>query len=578
MMGNTPRSGTVLRAHAITMLTILLSACGGGGSDDGTISPPNTGTPPPTTPPAVSYSLIEDEAQAQRFLSTATFGADAAEIAAMVGTDAADWLADEFAKPAVEYTPRVIPLVTERLDEPFNARATRPYHSDFFWEATITADDQLRQRALFAWSQIVVVGEINSNRVHQHATYMDSLYLNAFGNYRDLIDDITYTATMGDYLTYRGSQRANANTGRLPDENYAREILQLFSIGLIELNMDGTPALVNGETVETYDNDDIVNLSRVFTGMNFDRTPDPEWLMWTVPMAHFANRHSPETKNFLDVSIPENTDGPTSIDLALDGIFAHDNVPPFIARQLIQRFTMSSPPPAYVERVATAFATGSYEADNGRMFGNGQRGDLQATLAAVLLDESMFQDDVAGKLREPVLRFIHLVRAMDMANINATAENRLRNTASSGTSLGQHPFRPPSVFNFYRPGYLAPNSESGGLGLTAPELQIVNGASSIGYINFVGDYIFDRTPNGGGDSFAPDYAPFDALADDPDALVRYVDDLLTGGRLPSAEFDEMVSIINDMPLRANAMDSDLRKRSQTALYLLATSPTFAVVQ
>ncbi|MEL7309873.1 MAG: DUF1800 family protein [Pseudomonadota bacterium] len=572
------------RAVLSTFMLLALAACGGGGTDEGTIAPPPVGNPPPdptptpNPPPTVSYSLIETEAEAQRFLSTATFGGTSSDIAALVGQDAADWLAAEFAKPATNYLDRVIPLITQRLDEPFNARATRPVHSDMFWEATISGNDQLRQRALFALSQIVVVGEFSLNRSHQHAAYMDALYLNAFGNYRDLLDDITYNPSMGDYLTYRGSQRANANTGRLPDENYAREILQLFTIGLIELNMDGTPALQNGQTVETFDNDDIVNLSRVFTGMNFDRTRNPEWLMWAVPMAHFANRHSPESKEFLGVSIPENTDGPTSIDLALDGIFAHDNVPPFIARQLIQRFTMSSPPPAYVERVATAFATGSFTADNGATFGTGNRGDMQATLAAVLLDELMFADTVDGKLREPVLRFVHLIRAMETENINVAAENRLRDSGDTGTSLGQHPFRPPSVFNFYRPGYVAPNTESGERGLTAPELQIVNGASSIGYINFVGDYIFNRTPNGGTNAFEPNYAPFVALADDGDALVTYVDSLLTGGRLPQQDFDEFASIVDAMPLRSGQTDSDLRKRAQTALYLVATSATFAVVQ
>ncbi|MEL6301842.1 MAG: DUF1800 family protein [Pseudomonadota bacterium] len=569
------------RGFSFLAAIVLITACGGGGTDDGTIAPPPTGTPPPNPPaptPSVSYSLIEDEAAAQRFLSTATFGGTADDISNLVGRDAADWLAAEFAKPARPYLPQVLPLVTERLNEPFNARATRPVHANLFWEAMIDADDQLRQRALFALSQIVVVGEENLNVTHRHAYYMDALYENAFGNYRDVLLDITYAPTMGVYLTYRGSRRANANTGQLPDENYAREILQLFTIGLLELNMDGTPVLVNGQTVETYDNDDIVNLSRVFTGMNFDRVPDPEWQMWNRPLTFNANLHSPESKDFLDVFIPENTDGPTSLTLAIDGIFAHDNVPPFMARQLIQRFTMSSPPPEYVERVAMAFATGSYSADNGVSFGTGTRGDLQATLAAVLLDELMFEDTVAGKVREPVLRFIHLIRAMETQNIDVVAETRLRNTRDTGTSLGQHPFRPPSVFNFYRPGYIAPNTQSGAQGLTAPELQIVNGASSIGYINFVGDYIFNRTPNGGTNAFEPNYGPFVALADDGVALVTYVDNLMTGGRLPQQDFDNFATIIDGMPLRNNQIDADLRKRAQTAIYLLATSSTFAVVQ
>ena len=579
-MRSRSRSGTLVRSLLAALGMLTLAACGGGGGDDGAIVPPATGTPPPTQPPAPdpSYSIIADEASAQRFLSVATFGGTRDEIAALVGRDAADWLADEFAKPASPYTEQVLPFVTFDTDQTFNARADRPHHSDLFWEAMIGADDQLRQRMLFALSQIIVVSEVNLRQVHRHATYMDALYENAFGNYRDVLYDVTYTPTMSDYLTYRGSRKADANTGRLPDENYAREILQLFSIGLVELNPDGTPRLVGGESVETFDNDDIVNLSRVFTGMQFDLSRDPEWLTWTVPLVHNANAHSPESKVFLGVNIPENTDGATSVTRAIDGIFAHPNVAPFISRQLIQRFTLSSPPPAYVARVASAFETGSYTADNGRAFGTGVRGDLQATLAAVLLDETLFGAATDGKLREPVLRFAHLVRALEMSNIDAAVENRLRDASATGVSLGQHPFRPPSVFNFYRPGYVAPNTESGAAGMTAPELQIVNGATSVGYINFVGDYIFDRTPSGGNESFTPNYAPFDALADDPAGLVRFTDDLLTGGRLPTADFDEMVAVIDSMPLRSESLDADRRKRAQVAIYLIAASSAFAVVQ
>ncbi|MEN7343385.1 MAG: DUF1800 family protein [Pseudomonadota bacterium] len=570
------------------LLTLLMAACGGG-SDDGTVvaNPPgggNTGgggtgggggggnTPPP------SYSIIDSPDIAQRFLSTATFGGTTAEINALVGRDAAEWLAEEFAKPAVTYTDRVLPSIDRFTDQPFQARAARPVHSDLFWQAAIEGDDQLRHRALFALSQIVVAGQsVRPNHAHKHGFYMDAIYTNAFGNYKDLLTDVTYTPSMADYLTYRGSRRADAN-GRLPDENYAREILQLFSIGLIELNMDGSPRLVNGEQVETYDNDDIVNLSRVFTGFDFDRTQNPEWMMWSVPLAYFDNRHSPEAKNFLNVSIPANTDGPTSVSLAIDGIFAHQNVAPFVSRQLIQRFTMSAPPPEYIERVATAFENGRFEAANGRVFGTGTRGDLEATIAAVLLDQLMFEDTVDGKLREPVLRFLHVVRALEMAPVDIPAETRLRDSSDTGTSLGQHPFRPPSVFNFYRPGYIAPNTVSGQQGLTAPELQIVNGASSIGYVNFVGDYIFNRTPDGGSDAFTPNYDPLTAIADDPATLVQAVNDLLTGGRLTQSEFDDIEQAITAMPFRTTNIDNDRLKRAQLAVFLVANSGTFAVVQ
>ncbi|MEM9172074.1 MAG: DUF1800 family protein [Pseudomonadota bacterium] len=577
-------SGHVLRLRSVlaaTLLSGMLAECGGSGGDDATLTP-GTGTPPPTTPPPTTppptvSNLIEDAAMAQRFLSTATFGGTQAEIDALVGRDAAEWLAEQFNESSESYGDRIWANVTVEPDVFFSARLPSFYSNDhpssLFWREAIGGNDQLRQRMLFALSQIIVVSENNfgRDRSHRFAYYMDNLYLNAFGNYRDILEDITYTPIMGDWLTYVNNRKADPATGRLPDENYAREILQLFSIGLLELNTDGTPRLQNGQTIDTYDNDDIVNLARVFTGLVYDRSAGGQG--WLRPMIFNDRQHSEAEKRFLTTVIPENTSGPDSIRLAIDGIFAHPNVAPFISRQLIQRFTMSSPPPAYVERVATAFESGSYTAVNGREFGSGQRGDMRATIAAMLLDELMFAETVAGKIKEPVLRFAHAMRALEIQDVVPGNENDLRDTSNT---LGQNPFRPASVFNFYRPGYVAPNTTSGAQDLTAPELQIVNSTSVIGFLNFMVDYVFDRTPNGGTGSFAVDYSRWSGIADDPTALVTALDNLFTGGRLPDEAFNDYVDIIDQMPLRAGQANDPI-KRIQTAIVLVTTSTTFATV-
>ena len=218
---------------------------------------------------------------------------------------------------------------------------------------------------------------------------------------------------MADFLTYLHNRGDLEHIGHMPDENYAREILQLFSIGLVELNMDGTPRLdTNGRAIETFDNTDIVGLARVFTGITMQGGEfygfEGDGLY--SPIEIFEPYHSPHEKTFLGTTIPAGTPGSQSLTMALDTIFEHPNVAPFVSRQLIQRFSMSNPPPAYVESVAMAFETGSYTATDGTRFGTGRRGDLQATLAAILLDSRLRQPENSlgatdGKIREPVLRF-----------------------------------------------------------------------------------------------------------------------------------------------------------------------------
>ncbi|MEM6626660.1 MAG: DUF1800 family protein, partial [Pseudomonadota bacterium] len=411
-----------------------------------------------------------------------------------------------------------------------------------------------------------------------------------FGNYRQLLQDVTYSPLMAEYLTYLRNRKGNPNTGRMPDENYARELLQLFTIGLVELNMDGTSKVgPDGTVAETYTNEDVVGLARVFTGLGAKGTSfnskDAAQDWQYSPLQSYPEQHSELDKTFLGITIPAGTGPDESISQALDHIFAHPNVAPFVSRQLIQRFTASNPDPSYVERVATAFETGSFQSVDGRSFGAGERGDLQATLAAVLLDNSLFADNAGedpgdGKIREPILQFVHWARAFDVAGVNSANENKLRDTSSPTSGLAQHPFRSPSVFNFYRPGYVPPGTEVGALNMTAPEFQIMNEASTIGFANFMTDFVMDRSSrrNRDLDTFVPDYSDEIALANDPAALVDHLDDLLTGGRMSAMVKDDIIAAVSEIAIREGNEDDDTLDRVHIAVLMAVNAPSFAIVR
>ncbi len=569
---------------AMAVAGLLLTACSGGGGDSDGGSGPGSPPPPPSPPPATK---IDTEPDAVRFLSRATFGGTKAQVTAVATMDAADWLASEFAKP------QTLTLAILQA-QPRNSDGDIPYNraTELYWDHLITADDQLRQRMAFALSQIMVYSDIaDQGRQERRAYYQDILIRNAFGNYRDLLQEVTYSPAMARWLTYWRNKKGDARTGRMPDENYAREVLQLFSIGLIELNMDGSPKLdAQGQQVETYTNDDIIGLARVFTGLSgkgtdFYNTDDDYNYN---PLMMYGDKHSPLEKVFLGTTIPANTDGTESVNTALDTIFAHPNVGPFLSRQLIQRLTHSSPSPAYVQRVATAFENGIYTAPNGQRFGASQRGDLEATLAAIMLDESLFLKDgddasivTKGKIREPILRFVHWARAFDLANVDASNEGKLRRTMDPVSGLGQHPMRAPSVFNYYRPGYIAPGTLSGDRNLTTPEFQLVNEGTSIGYLNFMTEYAFDRAykRDSAIATYKPDYSEEIALTSDIPALMTHLEILLTAERMTQTERDEIIAILQLMPINIDTPEKEATDREQivhTAVSLVLNSPSFAV--
>ena len=475
-------------------------------------------------------------AEASRFLTQATFGPRMAEIEEASRIGASAWIKRQFnATPGLH----LVGLVSrENLGEDLG----RSSLTDSFWQNAVEDNDQLRQRMAYALSQIVVVGAGAGSDLQDEplamAYYYDILLRNALGNYRDILTEVTYSPAMAIWLTYLHNQKANPRTGSVPDENYAREIMQLFTIGLVELELDGTPTAPGD--VETYDNDDVIGLARVFTGLSnksgFRNNSDDTNIYSRLVM--YDDQHSEEEKTFLGLTIPAGTGGTASIDQAINHLFNHRNVAPFVSQQLIQRFTTSSPSPAYGARVATSFESGTFRLPDGTTVGTGARGDLRATIAAILLDPEARQDpatapDGFGKVREPVLRFTHWARAFEVETANANEEWYLDDT-SRPDRLGQHPLRSPSVFNFYRPQYVAPGGATGDAGLTAPEMQLVNESTAIGYVNTMSRFVRDQTPNrngASGDAFKSLYLAETALADDPTRLVDRLDLLLTGGRM-----------------------------------------------
>jgi uncharacterized protein (DUF1800 family) len=529
-------------------VTLTLAACGGGGGGGAAPSPP---TPAPAPTPA-----LPSKPQAARFLTQAAMGASKANVDAVAAQGFEAWLDAQFAMP------RAISHWDWLVQAGYATAATQNTEQGFdpvMWRQLISSADQLRQRVGMALLDFLVVGIGGVAlpwRQFAVAAYVDVLWDGAFGNYRTLMQNISTNVAMGYYLTFAGNRKANAATGSVPDENYARELMQLFTIGLLRLNPDGT--LQGGTAQETYTQDDITGLARVFTGWNIanadNTTPD----RMRLPMANNAAQHETGAKTFLGTTIPAGTAGPASLTMALDTIFAHANLPPFVCKQLIKRLVTSNPSPAYVGRISQVFVNN----------GSGVRGDLRAVVRAILLDTEARTESAAanyGKLREPVMRLTGWARAFN-ANSPSGAW-AIGDTSSTATRLGQSPGRSPSVFNFFRPGYTPPNTAIATAGLVAPEFQITNEPSVIAYVNYMAALLV----NGSGD-FRADYTEMVALAGNSQALLDEVDTLL-GARLGTAARASIIAAIDAIP--TNAVNASLN-RVYTAVLLTLASPDYLV--
>ncbi|MGB8170930.1 MAG: DUF1800 family protein, partial [Chthoniobacteraceae bacterium] len=461
---------------------------------------------------------------------------------------------------------------------------------------TTVPPDPLRQRVAFALSEILVASDRpEALAVEQRgmANFYDLFEQHAFGNYKDLLQAVALHPVMGIYLSHLGNQKANPATNVFPDENFAREIMQLFSIGLWMLNPDGTRQLdAQGQPIATYNNGDITELARVFTGISFGNNADFQMdpRDYTVPMKGWDAYHDCNAKTLLGGKVlaaqsasPGNTGTVTMSDItmAVKNLFDHQNVGPFLALRLIQRFVTSNPSPAYIGRVAAKFA------DNG----SGVRGDLKAVIKAVLLDPeardpAMLSQPTWGKLREPILRFVNFARAF-----NASSTSGHFAVDQFSLAALQDPMNSPSVFNFFLPAH-SPSGPLAQMGLVAPEFQLVNAASAVSGSNYFWTHILSDLQYWGAGNAAyalrlnlnPELAmvtsgnisldvPSGAL--DPDPLLRRLDLVLTGGTLSPAQFQ----IIREAMLRIGTGTWQWhRERLRMAIYLITTSPEFNVLR
>lgn len=585
---------TLRRLLAMTLLSLLAACGGGGGSGSQTgavqqpdVSAPSTGgapdetvPPPPLTTPPAAQAVTFTPQQASRFLGRATFGPNMAAIDALAASDSDAWFKAQFSMPQTLHRKYIDALLAAQAAGGQKVGFTGIYET--FWQQGVRGEDQLRQRMAFALSEIFVISMQNESvrpQVRGVASYYDMLGQRAFGNFRDLLEGVALHPMMGLYLSHLRNEKESAT--RTPDENFAREVMQLFTIGLYQLNADGSLKLSGGKPIDTYTHDDVAGLARVFTGWSWagpDQSgarfygstadPDRDW----KPMQNYAAFHSSGDKRFLGQSISGASSGQADLKLALDTLFNHPNAGPFFARQLIQRLVSSNPSPAYVGRVAAAFANN----------GSGVRGDMQAIIRAVLLDpEALAPGGTTlrtGKLREPLLRLAGWMRAFDAKPVSGRYSIYYLDDPLSG--LGQSPLNPPSVFSFFRPAYTPPNSALASAGLVAPELQITAEPSVTGYLNFMQEAI--NSGVGDGRDIKPDYTRELALAADAGALLDRIDLLLMHGNMPARLRGPILTAVNGVSIPAATGSNAAQvaaaqaNRVKLAIFLTMASPAYLV--
>ena len=537
--------------------TTALAACSGGGSGGSSpVAVAPTPTPSPTPTPAPIGA-----AQASRFLQQATFGATKTDIEQVQSLGFDGWITDQVNKPRTAHWDW---MVTSGYSVSGNINNTTGFDNSV-WRQIISEPGQLRQRVGMALSEMMVVGidGINLNwKQFAAAAWLDVLLDNALGNFRTLMERITYNAAIGSFLTYLNNRKANPATGSVPDENYARELMQLFTLGLYRLNMDGTLQLSGGQPIETYTQTDVSQLARVFTGLTLDSTDSTTPDRYRRSLVFNPANHETGASTFLGATVPAGADGASAVRIALDTIFAHPNVPPFVSKQLIQRLVSSNPSPAYVGRVAAVFA------DNG----SGTRGDLRAVVRAILLDNEARADTgtsstTGGKLREPVIRLTNWARAFGATSAGGLWP--IGDTSSSSTRLAQSLGRATSVFNFFRPGYTPPNTAIANASLVAPEFQITHELSVVAYINYLQTAI--QNGLGTGNDVRANYAAMLALASDSAALVGEVNLLLAANQLSAATVAAIRAAVDSISATTTAGQTN---RVYTAILLTMASPEY----
>jgi uncharacterized protein (DUF1800 family) len=616
MSGNLGDVLLSLSLHTLSSnrVRVAIGSIGGGPADDTGAVP----TPAPAVPPAPNAPMLMSDYQALfndpllaagpdgiRFLEQATWGPTDSDLAHLRSVGMLPYLNEQFNTPpvfpSVQSDYPSTPLYPINQPSPCDATCVRdnytlyPLQKQFMTNA-LTQPDQLRQRVAFALHKLQVVGgvQLNNNETSWYAPYLQTIDRNAFGNFRNLLFEITLNPGMGEYLNMRGNSVVN-RANPTPNENYAREIMQLFSIGVDTLNQDGTPVLDGqGNRVPSYDQTTIANLSRVFTGWDLDAnkvwvvdgtTAVTNYLDPMVPNGNI-NRYDIAQKTLLtDINhaspvivpaCPNCTGGSaaqnlantkayaiTSLNTAIDNLFNHPNTGPYLCGQLIHQLVTSNPSPPYIGRCAAAFANN----------GSGTRGDMKAVITEILLDPEargdVKNDANYGHLREPVLLMTHLLRTF-----NATSDGVLVTSTGGSftTPIGQNVFNPPTVFSYFPADYGVP-----GANLIAPEFGILDTSTTYGRTNLINTLFLANSGNGipanppnrpSGTQL--NYSSYQALAGNPQQLVDALNTRLMHGTMSQAMNANIVAAITAIA------SSDPAGRTRTAIYLIATSAQYQV--
>ncbi|RDX35248.1 DUF1800 domain-containing protein [Kangiella sp. HD9-110m-PIT-SAG06] len=543
-------------------LLLLLTACGGSEGEDSPDPQPDTGEDPPAhiDPPG--------SGKASRFLQQTTFGATTDSIDRVVDMGFEDWIDWQMSLSATKHT-SYYNLFNYDPDN------TWSLYVDAWWHRSLKAEDQLRQRVAFALSEIWVISQygVSSGGVEGNkslSNYYDILLENSFGNYRDLMQDVTLSPVMGEYLSMLRNRKPDLERNIRPDENYAREFMQLFTVGLVELNLDGTAKLdAEGNTIPTYDQEDIEGLAHVFTGWTWQNADSFWW--WgenrdlLSPMKAFPEFHAEGEKRIINGGvIPAGQTAEQDLTQALDHIFNHPNVGPFVAKQLIKKLVTSNPSPAYVERVASQFN------DNG----NGVRGDMKAVIKSILLDDEAVTGETNhgkpfGKLKEPILKLTAFWRAFNASTGTGTFEFRWVDS-----DFAQGPLKSPSVFNFFSPNY-QPAGALKDAEINAPEFEIHTEGTMAKITNHLhwrslSMNTFERASPDAKDIIVSYNRERDLANSSDEELIEHLNVLLLAGSMS----DSMKTVLAEYLASINADDPE--RKAIEAISLVITSPEFAV--
>ncbi len=532
--------------------------------------------------------------EASRFLLQATLGGNYQIMEEVAAMGIENWIDQQMEMEPSLFTPLIQPTYDEYKayyveqggdPEDFPYRPWRDIFSFVWWENNMNTNDILRHRIAFALSEILVVsaqselGDFGDGL----ASYYDIFNRNAFGNYKDILMEVTLHPAMGYYLSHLDNPKGDPELNTHPDENYAREVMQLFSIGLYELNQDGSRKTdANGNFIPTYTNSDIKEFAKVYTGLGIGAVIENEWTdepdfgygIWladmTVPMAMYQEYHETSEKHLLNgFVIPANQDGMVDIEQTINHLFNHPNVGPFIGKKLIQLLVKSNPSPEYIASVAAAFN------DNG----SGVRGDMKAVIKAILLnpearDCSWINEPTQGKLIEPFVRFTHFTHAIGTISPSG---NYWSHGYYTYDNLKQYPLASPSVFNFFLPDF-QPNGAIANAGLVAPEFQIHNSQTSIGYVNMADIWVMDEINIWSWDDASKNvYTDFSWLvedAQDAEVLINKLDLVLTHGSLS----EETRNIIKQVlePYQGGMVQR--MDRIHLAAYLIMISPDYVILK